>query len=63
MGSHFQNTVNVLQWKHAAIYKDEPDLASAMSAVSVTPQSSTEGGKGDSLQEGNSFEGITVLSK
>ncbi|XP_076099773.1 WD repeat-containing protein 27-like isoform X1 [Mytilus galloprovincialis] len=62
VGSHFQNTVNVLQWKHAAIHKDEPDLASAMSAVSVTPQSSTEGGKGDSLQEGNSFEGITVLS-
>lgn len=60
VGSHFQNMVNVLQWKHAAIHNNEADLASAMSAVSTSDQSNGETIGG--LQEGDKYEGLTVLS-
>jgi hypothetical protein len=53
--------VNVLQWKHAAIHNNESDLASAMSAVSTSDQSNGETIGG--LQEGDKYEGLTVLSK
>lgn len=60
VGSHFENMVNVLQWKHADIQKNETDIASALAAVSASDKENgdTTGG----LHEGDNFEGLTVLS-